>query len=120
VWLRHTADPLIAPDAQEVIGAIARHPGCLPTLAAAAAPTLAGIVERGAAARHSGSSKRQRRTPAEARAHAADAAAASEVEDSPMLVEASLDLLAALVTPGQPAVAAEVRAASWHLLVACP
>jgi hypothetical protein len=119
VWLRHTSDPLIAPDAQEVIGAIASHPACLPPLCAVAAPTLAGILSRGAANRarkqhQQQHQQQQQRTPAEARAHAAAAAAAAaaggEVEDSPMLVEASLDLLGALVTPKQPDVAAEVRA----------
>ncbi|KAF8072465.1 Ipo9 [Scenedesmus sp. PABB004] len=96
VWVAHTADPLIAPDAQAVIAAIAAHPACLPGLAAAAAPTLAGILARGAAARGA------------ARAAAPPPAAQGAGEEGPMLVEASLDLLGTLVDPGQPAVAAEL------------
>lgn len=95
-WVAHTSDPLISPDAQSVIAAIASHPNCLPSMAATAAPTLAGIISNGAAARQ-----------AKRRGLPAPAAAAGE---RPMLVEASLDLLGTLVLPGQPAVAAEVGA----------
>lgn len=94
-WIAHTSDPLIGPDAQDVIAAIASQPACLPSLAAAAAPTLAGILSRGAAARQA---KRQGLPPP----------AAEPGQDGPMLVEASLDLLGTLVNPGQEAVAAEV------------
>jgi hypothetical protein len=99
-WVSHTSDPLISPDAQAVIAAIASHPACLPSLAAAAAPTLAGILSNGAAARQA---KRQGLQPA--------AAAAGGGDEAPMLVEASLDLLGTLLQPNQPAVAMEVRTA---------
>jgi hypothetical protein len=94
-WVSHTSDPLISPGAQAVVAAIAAHPACLPSLAAAAAPTLAGILSNGAAARQA---KRQGLQPA--------AAAGGE---APMLLEASLDLLGTLLQPNQPAVAIEVR-----------
>jgi hypothetical protein len=94
-WAAHTADPLIGPDAQNVVAAIASQPACLHSLAAAAAPTLAGIISRGVAAQQA----RQRS------AHAGSA----EQGGSSMLVEASLDMLGTLIQPGQPAVALEVR-----------
>lgn len=110
VWLQHTSDPLIAPDAQEVIGALASHSSCLPSLVQAAAPTLAAILQRGAATRLA---KQQGQPPAAAAAAAAAAAGAVGLPDeSPMLVEASLDLLGALVKPGQDATTLEV---SWVL-----
>uniref|UniRef100_A0A383VNQ8 Importin N-terminal domain-containing protein n=1 Tax=Tetradesmus obliquus TaxID=3088 RepID=A0A383VNQ8_TETOB len=119
-WVAHTSDPLISPDAQAVIAAIAAHPACLPSLAAAAAPTLAGILSSGAAARQA---KRQGLRPRLAAAAAAAAAAAGgAVEEAPMLVEASLDLLGTLLQPEQPAVAAEltrgILGPVLHLLLA--
>jgi hypothetical protein len=108
VWLQHTSDPLIAPDAQEVIGALASHSSCLPSLVQAAAPTLAAILQRGAARRLA----KQQGQPLSA------AAAGSEAlpDESPMLVEASLDLLGALVQPGHEATTMEV---SWGVNAAC-
>ncbi|WIA28271.1 hypothetical protein OEZ86_010825 [Tetradesmus obliquus] len=115
-WVAHTSDPLISPDAQAVIAAIAAHPACLPSLAAAAAPTLAGILSSGTAARQA---KRQGLRP---RLAAAAAAAGGAVEEAPMLVEASLDLLGTLLQPEQPAVAAElcrgILGPVLHLLLA--
>jgi hypothetical protein len=111
VWLQHTSDPLIAPDAQEVIGALANHSQCLPSLVQAAAPTLAAILQRGAAVRLA---KQQGQSAAAASAAAAAAASAASAglhlpEETAMLVEASLDLLGALVKPGQDATTLEVR-----------
>lgn len=103
MWLQHTSDPLIAPDAQEVIGALASHSHCLPTLIQAAAPTLAAILQRGAAIRLA---KLQGQPAAAAAAVAA--AGPGLPEETPMLVEASLDLLKALVKPGQEATTLEV------------
>jgi hypothetical protein len=104
-WVSHTSDPLISPDAQAVIAAIASHPACLPSLAAAAAPTLAGILSSGAAARQA---KRHGLQPPPA------AAAAGGGDEAPMLVEASLDLLGTLLQPNQPALANEVRMLKCH------
>ncbi|WIA08198.1 hypothetical protein OEZ85_007649 [Tetradesmus obliquus] len=119
-WVAHTSDPLISPDAQAVIAAIAAHPACLPSLAAAAAPTLAGILSSGTAARQA---KRQaKRQGLRPRLAAAAAAAGGAVEEAPMLVEASLDLLGTLLQPEQPAVAAEltrgILGPVLHLLLA--
>lgn len=95
VWIAHTSDPLIGPEAQGVIGAIASHPSCLPSVAATAAPTLAGILRHGAAAQQA---RRQGLPPPQA----------EPGHDGPMLVEASLRMLGTLVNPGQEAVASQV------------
>ena len=112
VWLQHTSDPLIAPDAQEVIGALASHSSCLPSLVQAAAPTLAAILQRGAARRLA---KLQGQPPPAA----ATAAGSEGLPESPMLVEASLDLLGALVKPGHEATTMEVgrRLLSLHFCI---
>lgn len=101
MWLQHTSDPLIAPDAQEVIGALASHSYCLPSLIQAAAPTLAAILQRGAAIRLA-------KLQGQPAAAAVAAAGPGLPEETPMLVEASLDLLKALVKPGQEATTLEV------------
>lgn len=101
VWLQHTSDPLIAPDAQEVIGAIASHSQCLPALIQAAAPTLAAVLQRGAAVRLA-------KLHGQPVASAAASAGPGLPEETPMLVEASLDLLKAMVKPGQDAATLEV------------
>lgn len=101
VWLQHTSDPLIAPDAQEVIGALASHGHCLPSLVQAAAPTLAAILQRGTAIRLA-------KLQGQPAAAAVAAAGPGLPEETPMLVEASLDLLGALVKPGQEATTLEV------------
>lgn len=99
MWLQHTSDPLIAPDAQDVIDALARHPQCLPSLVQAATPTLAAILQRGAMLRLA---KQQRQPPPSA------ASIAGVPEETPMLIEASLELLGALVKPGHDASNLEV------------
>jgi hypothetical protein len=101
VWLQHTSDPLIAPDAQEVIGALASHGQCLPTLVQAAAPTLAAVLQRGTAIRLA-------KLQGQPTAVAVAAAGPGLPEETPMLVEASLDLLGALVKPGQEPTTLEV------------
>ncbi|KAF6258143.1 armadillo-type protein [Scenedesmus sp. NREL 46B-D3] len=111
-WVSHTSDPLISPDAQAVIAAIASHPACLPGLATAAAPTLAGILSNGAAARQA---RRRGLQPA-----AAAAGGGGGAGEAPMLVEASLDLLGTLLQPDQPAVAVELlRCCPTADLLAC-
>jgi len=106
VWLAHTQDPVIQPDAQEVIDALASHANCVPSLVAAAAPTLAAILRRGAAVRLA---RQQGQSPeAAAAAGAAAVGSAAVPEETSMLVEATLDLLRALVKPRQDATTMEV------------
>lgn len=106
VWLQHTQDPVIQPDAQEVIDALASHASCFPSLVGAAAPTLAAILQRGAAVRMA---RQQGQSPEAAAAAGAAAVGLVPVpEETSMLVEASLDLLRTLVKPGQDATTLEV------------
>jgi hypothetical protein len=81
VWERHVADPLLSEDALDLLSRLAASPACLPALAAHTLRPLSDTLSRAAAAGGGSGGQQQ--------------------QQQPVLVEASCDLLAALVQPGQ-------------------